>query len=114
VAQSCQTPLKRTLRRRTPAARELPDPRAGFPHHGESPVAVNGIETIYARDHRKLASDIAQRIHRNFASKSGKTAFAQILGKLDFFQLFENLRRILLDYEPKPTDPANAAFNAPC
>jgi len=41
-------------------------------------------------------------------------AFAQILGKLYFFQLLENLRRILLDYGQKHTGRANAAFKAPC
>jgi hypothetical protein len=41
-------------------------------------------------------------------------AFVQILGKLHFFQLLENLRRILRDYEPKRTGRTNAAFNAPC
>jgi len=39
-------------------------------------------------------------------------AFAQILGKLYFFQLLENLRRILFDYGQKRTGRANAAFNA--
>jgi len=41
-------------------------------------------------------------------------AFAQILGKLYFFQLSENLRRILFDYGQKPTGRANVAFNAAC
>jgi hypothetical protein len=41
-------------------------------------------------------------------------AFAQILGKLYFVQLRENLRRILLDYGQKRRHPANAAFNAAC
>jgi hypothetical protein len=41
-------------------------------------------------------------------------AFAQILGKLYFLQLLENLRRILLDYAQKRPGPANAAFNAAC
>jgi hypothetical protein len=40
--------------------------------------------------------------------------FAQILGKLYFFELRENLRLILFDYEPKRSGRANAAFNAPC
>jgi hypothetical protein len=40
--------------------------------------------------------------------------FAQILGKLHFVQFGENLRRILLDYAPKRSGPANAAFNAAC
>jgi hypothetical protein len=43
-----------------------------------------------------------------------ETAFAQILGKLYFFELLENLRRILFDYAQKPSDRANAAFNAIC
>jgi hypothetical protein len=41
-------------------------------------------------------------------------AFAQILGKLYFLQLRENLRRILLDYGQKRPRRANAAFNAAC
>jgi hypothetical protein len=48
------------------------------------------------------------------AAKRGKTSFAQILGKLYFFELLENLRRILLDYEQKHSGRTNAAFNAPC
>jgi hypothetical protein len=41
-------------------------------------------------------------------------AFAQILGKLYFLQLGENLRRILFDYGQKRPRRANAAFNAAC
>jgi hypothetical protein len=41
-------------------------------------------------------------------------AFAQILGKLYFLQLGENLRRILVDYGQKRPCRANAAFNAAC
>jgi hypothetical protein len=41
-------------------------------------------------------------------------AFAQILGKLYFVQLDENLRRILVDYGQKRPRRANAAFNAAC
>jgi hypothetical protein len=40
-------------------------------------------------------------------------AFAQILGKLHFFELRENLQRILLDYAQKRSGRANAAFNCP-
>jgi hypothetical protein len=40
--------------------------------------------------------------------------FAQILGKFYFFDLCENLRRILLDYGQKRPSIANAAFNAAC
>jgi len=48
------------------------------------------------------------------AQMAASRAFAQILGKLYFFQLPENLRRILLDYAQKRPGPANAAFNAAC
>jgi hypothetical protein len=41
-------------------------------------------------------------------------AFAKTLAKLYFFQLFENLRRILFDYGQKRIGRANAAFNAAC
>jgi hypothetical protein len=46
--------------------------------------------------------------------KPGSRAFAQILGKLYFLQLNENLRRILLDYGQKRLRRTNAAFNAAC
>jgi hypothetical protein len=46
--------------------------------------------------------------------KPAERAFVQILGKLYFFQLLENLRRILIDYAQKPTGRANPAFKAPC
>jgi len=38
----------------------------------------------------------------------------QILGKFYFFNLPENLQRILLDYGQKRSCTANAAFNAAC
>jgi len=50
-----------------------------------------------------LANEIGQRDRSGGAAKRGKTAFAQILGKLYFFELLENLRRILLDYAQKRT-----------
>jgi hypothetical protein len=46
--------------------------------------------------------------------KAVPRAFAQILGKLYFLQLGENLRRILFDYGQKRPRRANAAFNAAC
>ncbi|HEX3938666.1 MAG TPA: hypothetical protein VHX43_14265 [Xanthobacteraceae bacterium] len=42
------------------------------------------------------------------------TAFVQFLAKSYFFQLRENLRRILFDYGQKLIDRANAAFKAAC
>jgi hypothetical protein len=46
--------------------------------------------------------------------RSMSRAFAQILCKSYFFQLLENLRRILFDYGQKRTGRANAAFKAAC
>jgi hypothetical protein len=61
---------------------------------------------------------------RIFESRIGRRLFepqrrrpglvVQILGKLYFFELIENLRRILLDYAQKRTSRANATFNAAC
>jgi hypothetical protein len=54
------------------------------------------------------SSRFAERRHKR------RRAFAQILGKLYFFELRENLRRILFDYAQKRSGRANAAFNGPC
>jgi len=60
-------------------------------------------------------ADVAGLFARRQTPHDGRAgAFAQILGKLYFFQLRENLRRILLDYGQKHTSRANAAFNAAC
>jgi hypothetical protein len=48
------------------------------------------------------------------SQKAASRAFAQILGKLYFLQLIENLQRILVDYGQKRPRRANAAFNAAC
>jgi hypothetical protein len=60
-----------------------------------------------------LAAQLRGEIH-DADVKDPQAAFAQILGKLYFLQLPENLRRILLDYGQKPTSRANSAFNAAC
>jgi hypothetical protein len=41
-------------------------------------------------------------------------SFAQILGKLYFFNLRENLQHILLDYEEKRSCTTNGAFKSAC
>jgi hypothetical protein len=38
----------------------------------------------------------------------------QFLGKFAFFKLYENLRRILVDYGEKRSGTTNPAFNAAC
>jgi hypothetical protein len=47
-------------------------------------------------------------------AKSIVDGVRQFLGKFHFFKLFENLRRILVDYGEKRSSTANAAFNAAC
>jgi hypothetical protein len=46
--------------------------------------------------------------------KRADGAFVQILGKLCFFNLRENLQRILFDYGQKRLRIANVAFKAAC
>jgi hypothetical protein len=44
----------------------------------------------------------------------GSDMFAQILGKFYFFNLRENLRHILFDYEEKRSCTTNGAFKSAC
>lgn len=53
-------------------------------------------------------------VGENANRKGLRRAFAQILGKFYFFDLRENLRRILFDYGQNRSDPANGAFKAAC
>ena len=48
------------------------------------------------------------------ARKTTAGSFAQILGKLYFFNLRENLQHILLDYEEKRSCTTNGAFKSAC
>jgi hypothetical protein len=45
---------------------------------------------------------------------AGPAAFAQILGKLNFFKLGENLQRILFDYAEKRASTTNPVFKCAC
>ena len=56
-----------------------------------------------------------QGVARIFAARRPRfAAFAQILGKLNFFKLGENLQRILVDYAEKRSSTANATFKRAC
>jgi hypothetical protein len=79
----------------------------GFGGHGERLVAFDGSRNRRAAPSRERRGLFEPR-------RSGSSAVAQILGKLYFFGLSENLRRILLDYAQKRTGRANATFNAAC
>jgi hypothetical protein len=54
------------------------------------------------------------RGRREHRQRPASGAFVQILGKLYFFKLGENLRIILLDYGQKRSCIANAAFKGGC
>jgi hypothetical protein len=79
----------------------------GIRQHGESLVTFDrdSVWPIFASRRRRRVFEPQQR---------GSGAVVQILGKLYFFELIENLRRILLDYAQKRTGRANANFNAAC
>jgi len=90
------------------------------PHHPEIPIMVNRpLPQTVAKCLRRMGQAIsARRCVTSTPSKlrqgAASGAFAKILAKLYFFQLFENLRRILLNYGQKRTRRANATFNAAC
>jgi hypothetical protein len=71
------------------------------------------VPTAYAKSPGNGAcaggKNAANRLHR-----LGIATFVQILAKLHFFKLLENLRIILLDYGQKRSCTANAAFKAAC
>jgi hypothetical protein len=86
----------------------------GNPHHGESLLAVNGCQLFDVRQNSRVRPQSQDFDATETPQQAALRAFAQILGKLYFVQLRENLRRILLDYGQKRRHPANAAFNAAC
>ena len=93
----------------------MPCALGGFPDHGERPVAR------YPPWPHRDAADVRHRVARTqgvariFAARRPRfAAFAQILGKLNFFKLGENLQRILVDYAEKRSSTANATFKRAC
>jgi hypothetical protein len=91
---------------------------------GELAIMVNGplpVACLVWRARRARARGTPPRC---FASAGRRASiawtiplfrrFAQILGKLDFFKLGENLQRILFDYVEKRASTANAPFNRAC
>src|SRR5580700_2846956 len=109
VVRSCQTPLKRTLKH---PAWHRPDgalPHGGFGHHGESLVAANGCHMFDVRAVAEVPANRGSFAFGKPLQKPASRAFAQILGKLYFVQLNENLRRILVDYGQKRPSRTNAA-----
>jgi hypothetical protein len=63
---------------------------------------------------RGIRATARNPLARGRAAECGRRAFVQILGKLYFFQLLENLRLILFDYAQNRAVRANATFNAAC
>lgn len=111
---SCQRPLKRKLRH------EAWRDRYDAMRRRQIPIMVNHrLPRTVAKCLRRMGQAIsARRCVTSTPSKlrqgAASGAFAKILAKLYFFQLFENLRRILLNYGQKRTRRANATFNAAC
>jgi hypothetical protein len=93
----------------------MPCAFGGFPDHGERPVArYPPWPHRDAADVRQCARR-TQGVARIFAARRLRfAAFAQILGKLNFFKLGENLQRILVDYAEKRSSTANATFKRAC
>jgi hypothetical protein len=93
----------------------LPCAFGGFPDHGERAVA--GYVPCLARRSGEVRHRLGstQRVADIFAVNRPRfQAFVQILGKLNFFKLGENLQRILLNYVEKRSSTANATFKRAC
>jgi hypothetical protein len=60
--------------------------------------------------HSRKVSEQDEQAVRSAPTRS----FVQILGKLFFFKLIENLRGILLNYGQMSRGSTNWAFNGPC
>jgi hypothetical protein len=86
----------------------------------DSPIMVNG-PLPQPRRRRLLGGKISvpapprrQGKHPRHSARNAGAAFAQILGKLNYFNLRENLQLILFDYEEKRSCTTNGAFNSTC
>jgi hypothetical protein len=87
----------------------------GFSHHGERLVAAvagrpatDAGEVTQSRDRRQAICGLGT------TERQCSELFAQILGKLYFFNLRENLRLILFDYEEKRSRTTNGPFKSAC
>jgi hypothetical protein len=120
VIGSCQRALKRTLRQSARGTREhccrafRPQAKSGFPHHGERAVAADRRRPAKGAQSSTPARGTINRFWLGTARKTMAGSFAQILGKLYFFNLRENLRHILFDYEEKRSCTTNGAFKSAC
>jgi hypothetical protein len=85
----------------------------GFAEHGERLVAIRA-RPLFHCGHERQEPSIGRRFVRENCGRGAVAAFVQILGKLDFFDLRENLPIILFDYGQKRLGPANAVFKAAC
>jgi hypothetical protein len=93
----------------------MPCAFGGFPDHGERPVAGYAPCAERRRIKPRCCLPSARSSARAIAVSAPQFAvFAQILGKLNFFKLGENLYRILFDYVEKRANPANATFKRAC
>jgi len=86
----------------------------GFERHGERDVAARIMPAAAMADPGEKPRSRRAHISRATAGTLLFRAFVQILGKLYFFDLNENLRRILLDYGQKRPRRTNRLFKPRC
>jgi hypothetical protein len=88
--------------------------RGVFPDHGERAVAGDRPRSLRSQDKLRHCRERASPAPTNAAKRLRLASFAQILGKLNFFKLGENLQRILFDYAEKRASTTNPAFKCTC
>jgi len=78
------------------------------------PLPAIGLARCGSQNKVHHCCDRARLAATNAAKQLRPASFAQILGKLNFFKLGENLQRILFDYAEKRASTANPAFKCTC
>jgi len=76
------------------------------------PQVVAGVLTLFFVRKCSSRAKPMSRSSRGVTSETREST--RILGKFDFLQLLENLRRILFDYGQKLPRPTNVTFKAAC
>jgi len=74
------------------------------------PLPVIGFGRCGSPNKVRHCRDRARLAATNAAKRLRSVPFVQILGKLNFFKLGENLQRILFDYAEKRAGTTNPAF----
>jgi hypothetical protein len=78
------------------------------------PLPAIGLPRCSSQNKVRHCRECASPTATNAAKRLRPASFAQILGKLNFFKLGENLQRILFDYAEKRASTTNRAFKCTC